>query len=150
MAGGQKLKPENDAYACLLTQLSGIGARPPKQLQAVQFWSKSRYTPPSSEADTAADPDACDVSPDDGAEPLSNFDVLVRDVFEAQWAESGKGPKEKTAFRAKVTRDIFEKLPAQERKRVAAATKTEHNVAVKAWTENMNGEPSTDPKDRQQ
>jgi hypothetical protein len=117
---GHQSNAGKDPFALLLSQLSGIKPRPPKQLQAEQHWSKS------------------------------HFDTDIKDVFETRWATSGKGKKDRTAFRATVTRDLFRALEPEVQKSHAKAAKAEHEAATLAWKESLSSPPSTDPRARQE
>ena len=117
---GKRPNAEKDPFAVLLAQLSGIKPRAPKQLQAEQHWSKA------------------------------NFDSVIKPVFEERWESSGKARKQRAAFRAQVTRELFQALGSEVQKQHKRNAKKEHEEALKAWKEAMNSAPSTKPQDRQE
>lgn len=109
----------NNPYASLLAQLTGEDTHRPKQKQVEQFWSKTE------------------------------FESQVRPVFEERWALAGKSPKERTAFRAQVTRDVYRALPKSERDEWDVKCKEAHADEIKKWEGRFSGPPSTAPEDRQ-
>lgn len=116
---GVKPKAENDAYAVLLTKLSGVGSRAPRRLSADQHWSKAHY------------------------------DNLIREVFEERWTNSGRPPKELAVCRAEVTRELFRSLPQDVQDFHAQACINDHEKEVLEWKRKLSGRPSTDAEDRQ-
>lgn len=67
-----------------------------------------------------------------------------------EMAKNGDLPRSSLAAkRDKVARDMFERLPAEERAGWAEQAKEEHEAALATWKEENEGKCSTTPEDRQ-
>ena len=53
------------------------------------------------------------------------------------------------AIRDKLARDLFEKLPEQEKAQWVEQAKEEYDAAVSRWRDDTEGNPSTEPEDHQ-
>lgn len=115
----RKTRAENDPYAVLLSNLSGVGSRPPRQRSAEQQWSKE------------------------------NFDSLVRARFEERWQASGRPNKDHAAVRAEVTKEIFREQTSEVQEAYTLSAKEDHQAELVAWKNKKEGSLSTEPQDRQ-
>ncbi|KAG1794443.1 uncharacterized protein HD556DRAFT_1443005 [Suillus plorans] len=116
---GPSTKAENNPWTRLLSQLSGVSPNKPRALQAHQRWSKDFY------------------------------ESIVKARFEAQWELSSCPPTEKTLFRDRVTRVIFEEQEPSVIKKYEVLAQTEGKEAVKKWKALLENPPLTDPVSRQ-
>ncbi|KAG2126047.1 hypothetical protein DEU56DRAFT_697409, partial [Suillus clintonianus] len=116
---GPRMKPENNPWPCLLSQLSSVSLHKPRTLQAQQQWSKDFY------------------------------ESIVKERFEAQWELSSCPPAEKPSFREHVMRTIFEEQEPSVIKKYEALAQTEGKEAVKKCKASLESSPPTDPVSRQ-
>jgi len=72
------------------------------------------------------------------------------DVEAKKITERENAPRSKhAAIRDKLARDMFERLPEEEKIQWAEQAKEEHATAMSRWKEDTEGNPSTEPEDRQ-
>jgi hypothetical protein len=117
---GKRATAENDPFTLFFAKLTGVGIKPPKARMPYQHWSKTHY------------------------------DSVVKHDFEARFPKTGTRDKDRAANRVKVIQEHFDRLPEEERLRIADEAKADHKEAVKAWKEALSGAPSDDPHDRQE
>ncbi|KAF8834460.1 hypothetical protein BDN67DRAFT_1016482 [Paxillus ammoniavirescens] len=115
----RRANPENDPWAWLLGQLSGVAKKRPKVLQPHQRWSKD------------------------------HFKNDMKDNFEAQWSAADRPNKERATFRDQYTRDQFLALDTDTQAHYARLAKEEGKNVVDAWTTDLSSTLSMDPADRQ-
>lgn len=116
---GRHANPENDPWARLLAQLSGVSPKKPKALQPHQRWSKD------------------------------HFINVVKADFDNRCTSEGITGRAQTNFRDQVTREYFSKLPEAERTRYTELAKREGREASDAWSKALSSPPSVDPAARQ-
>jgi hypothetical protein len=120
------LDPTKDPFAVLLAKLSGLSA-PPKARQAFQQFMHEKY-----------DDSIASVVADKWEEERNKASAIT---------ERTKEPK--AGFHAKVARDLFAELPADERKAFRDRAKQEAQEAKAAYITALNAPPAATPEARQ-
>ncbi|KAJ7878393.1 hypothetical protein B0H14DRAFT_3435666 [Mycena olivaceomarginata] len=117
------LDPLKDPYARIVVKLSGLQA-PPKARQAYQQFMHESY------------------------------EQLCAPVIEKKWAEkirtnpALRNKKPKVGFSATIARQIFEKLPEEERKKITDRAKAASGEAKAVYAEGLRQAPATTPQAR--